>query len=364
MAKKSVFSKRFSMKKKLVIIFGLLIMAAGFVEGIFAIHTARKAVTEKVETHLIDKAKDTAEIVDGRISTFLQLLEGIAKEPILKDPTVSYHEKVDYLQSETDSNEKIEQLNLYGLSGVRTDGDGTVVDVHDRDWFKAASAGNKFISEPILSRSLNKVVIIFALPLYDNNKNKLGVLNCVVDAKHLSNIISDIVVGKTGFCYILGLTGTTIATKDFEIVERMENVEHEAKSNPKFTSLAAFTKVAVKNNKPSVEFYEYNGIRKISSYAKMKTTGWTVIINAPVNEFMGTVNTLRTSLIGIGIIIFLAAQLIAFFIARTIVSPIRIAVSALQNISQGEGDLTACLPIRGNDEITDLSEYFNKLFQR
>ena len=33
---------------------------------------------------------------------------------------------------------------------------------------------------------------------------------------------------------------------------------------------------------------------------------------------------------------------------------------ALKNIAQGEGDLTVRLPVIGNDEVTDLSEYFNE----
>jgi len=41
-------------------------------------------------------------------------------------------------------------------------------------------------------------------------------------------------------------------------------------------------------------------VKKIASYATMKTTDWTVVINAPKEEFMGTINSLRLSMIGIG----------------------------------------------------------------
>ncbi|MGP1428535.1 MAG: methyl-accepting chemotaxis protein, partial [Treponema sp.] len=86
--------KRFSIRNKLIIIFGLLILVACLTLGILAVRTARKAVTEKVEAHLIDKATDTAEIIDGRVNAFWQFLEGIARMPILIDPTASYKEKV------------------------------------------------------------------------------------------------------------------------------------------------------------------------------------------------------------------------------------------------------------------------------
>ncbi|UTY32129.1 methyl-accepting chemotaxis protein [Treponema putidum] len=357
-------TKRFSLFSKFMAIFGLLILIISIILSFFSIRIARKAVIEKVETHLIDKAADTAEIVDGRISIFFQVLEDIAQEPILKDPAVSYQEKTKYLEKAVSSNEKIEQLNLYGLSGVRTTNDGTIVDVHDREWFKSASAGNKFISEPLLSRSLNKFTIILALPLYDNNHNMLGVLNCVVDAKHLSNLISDIVVGKTGYCFIIGSTGTIVALQDFDKVTNMVNILKMSETDKSLESLASFEKTALENNTSSVGFYEYEGVSKIASYATMKTTNWKVIINAPVNEFMKTVNSLRLSLMGLTAIILVGAFILIYFDTRYIIKPIKKVVNALKNIAHGEGDLTVRLPINGNDEITDLSEYFNQTISK
>ena len=78
--------KRFSIRYKLILIFGLLIALASLVEGLLAVRTARKAVTEKVEAHLIDKAADIATIIEGRITAFWQFLEGIARMPALVDP--------------------------------------------------------------------------------------------------------------------------------------------------------------------------------------------------------------------------------------------------------------------------------------
>ena len=65
---------RFSLRKKLILIFGILIAAAGIIEIVFAVVIARKAVTEKIEAHLIDKANDTAEIINGRVTSLLQFV--------------------------------------------------------------------------------------------------------------------------------------------------------------------------------------------------------------------------------------------------------------------------------------------------
>jgi len=83
-----------------VVIFGLLVFAAITILGVLATKIARKAVIEKVETHLIDKASDVAEIIDGRISAFLQFLEGIARMPAFRDTEISYTEKTRLLDKE------------------------------------------------------------------------------------------------------------------------------------------------------------------------------------------------------------------------------------------------------------------------
>ena len=110
-------------------------------------------------------------------------------------------------------------------------------------------------------------------------------------------------------------------------------------------------------------FYWYKRL-DIAAFARIKSSNWSVIISAPADEFMGTVNTLRTSMIGIDIVILLAALIIVYFVARAMVRPVQTVVSALQNIAQGEGDLTVRLPVHGNDEVTDLSEYFNETIEK
>ncbi len=356
--------KRFSIKSKLLIIFGLLIALSTFILGFLALQISKKAVKEKIEAHLVDKASDTAEIIDGRITAMFQFLEGLARMPILIDPTASYKEKVAQLTKEAAVNEKIEQLNLYDLSGVRTTSDGKTVSVVDREWFQAACTGKNFASEPLLSRSLNKLVIVLAVPVYDNNRKISGILNCVIDGMWLSDQIDDIVVGKTGVCYIIGKTGITIADPDSEVVKNQENSAEKAKSDSSYTSIAAFEKRAMTETKPGTGYFYWYKRLDIAAFAPMKTTGWPVIISAPANEFMGTIQALRFSMYIIGIIILAIALVIVFFTAAAIVKPIGVTVEALRNIAQGDGDLTVRLPIHGNDEVTDLSQYFNQTIEK
>ena len=211
--------KCFSMRNKLLIIFGLLVALATIIEGLLAIQTARKAVTEKIETHLIDKAADTAEIIDGRITAFWQFLEGIARLPLLSDTSLSNAEKIKRLQKEATFNTDIFELDFSELDGTVHSIDG---DAHigDREWFQTARSGKPFISEPLISRTTQKLIQIIAVPIYDNNRQIVGVLSADINGLWLSEQIKDIVVGQTGYAFILGSTGTNIAHKNTDLVEQ------------------------------------------------------------------------------------------------------------------------------------------------
>ncbi len=56
--------------------------------------------------------------------------------------------------------------------------------------------------------------------------------------------------------------------------------------------------------------------------------------------------------------------IVTVFIQVILIKPLNKTVAGLQNIAQGEGDLTARLPVKGNDEITDLSNYFNETIKK
>ena len=353
--------KRFSLRYKLILIFGLLIAAASIVEIVLAVRTARKAVTEKVEAHLIDKATDVAEIIDGRITALFQFIGGVARMPALRDNSLLFGQRAKLLAKEAENNSKIEYFALCDLEGQRYDPvSGKQTFIGDRNWFKAAVKGTNFISEPLLSRVTNKLQFILAVPIKDDHNAIIGVLSAAIPGNILSQEIGDIVVGQTGYCYILGLTGTTIAHKNFDLVTSQDNILNNAKTNNELTSLATFTQHALEIDESELGYYEYKGEKFIASYATIKITDWTVILRASVHEFMGTVKSLRISMIGIGVIILVIALIIVYFVARAMVKPVQTVVSALQNIAQGEGDLTVRLPIHGNDEVTDLSEYFNE----
>ena len=352
--------KRFSLRNKLMIVFGLLILAVGLTLGILAVRTASKAVTEKVETHLIDKATDTAEIVQGRVTALFQFMQGISRMPVFVNETTSFAEKMTALQKEVAFNTVLHEAVITDAHGSMYTKTGTTISVQASDWYQAAVSGKNFISEPQESLTDGRFILTLAVPIYNANHTIIGTIAAGVLAEWLSDAIDDIVVGKTGYCHIINSNGLIVAHKNFDWVTQKFNGAEKGEQDASFASYGKFIKSILNAEKSAIGFYDYGENRYIASYAKIAATGRIVIINAPVSEFMGTVAVLRASLLGIGVIILVIALVVVFFVAQAMVKPIGVTVEALKNIAQGEGDLTVRLPIHGNDEITDLSEYFNE----
>lgn len=350
--------KRGSLRTEMMLAFGLLLLAACLTLGILAVRTASNGITEKVQIHLIDKATDTAEIIDGRINAFWQFLEGIARMPAFRDPTISYSEKSRLLDNEAAFNDQILDLNIADRKGLLYTSDGRATDISNLAWYKGSNGGQKYFSEPFMSPILKRLVMAVIVPVIDNNNNHIASLVAIIPGIWLTDAIDDIVVGQTGYCYILGEIGSTIAHKNTELVTKAANAAEMAKTDASLRELAAFQKMAVEIDEPSVGYYEYKGETVIASYATMKTTDWTIIIDAPKDEFMGMVDTLRISIIITAIFILLISLVIVYFIARVMVRPVQNSIPLLAKIA--DGDFTVRLPVRGNNEITGMFEHLNE----
>ena len=352
--------KRFSIRFKLILIFGLLIAIASLVEGLLAIRTARKAVTEKVETHLIDKAADTTEIIQGRVTALFQFLQGISRMPVFTNETASFTEKMAALQKEVAVNTVLHEAVITDAHGSMYTKTGAAISVRNAEWYQIAMSGKNFMSEPQESLTDGRLILTIAVPIYNAEHTIIGTIAAGVLAEWLSDQIDDIVVGQTGYCHIVDSNGLIIAHKNFDWVTQKFNGAVKGKQDAAYASYGQFIQSILNTEKSAVGFYEYGGHQYIASYAKVAATGRIVIITAPYNEFMGTVNALRASMIGIGVIILVIALIIVSLVAGMMVKPIKTVVSVLKNIAQGEGDLTVRLPVHGNDEITDMAEYFNE----
>ncbi|MDH5218823.1 MAG: methyl-accepting chemotaxis protein, partial [Gammaproteobacteria bacterium] len=82
------------------------------------------------------------------------------------------------------------------------------------------------------------------------------------------------------------------------------------------------------------------------------------------SSYVSLMATSRNATLFVGLLALVIGMIIAFFISRSIVRPINQTVEALEDIAQGDGDLTRRLPVKGKTEICLLSGAFNRFVEK
>ena len=88
---------------------------------------------------------------------------------------------------------------------------------------------------------------------------------------------------------------------------------------------------------------------------------WTFISTTALSVFTADAKRALIATVIQYVLILLAVIVVLYLlVGRYVSKPLQFTSGALKNIAQGDGDLTVRLPVRGNDEIAELSEYFNE----
>ena len=325
---------------------------------------AKKAVLEKIDAHLIDKAENTAEIINGRIIALFEYAEGIARSQTLRSSSTSKEEIINFLKAEASYNSDIKLMCFVDKTGICYLDGNKMLSLGGRQWFLQSISGKHYISSPYVSKADSSLVITASVPIYDDGGQIVGVLMCDISGMWLSEKIKDLVIGKTGVCYIINDAGITIADPDEEVVRSQESSIEKAKTDASYKGIAELERKAMSESTTGLGYFDWDNHSEIAAFAKIKQTGWTIIVSAPSIEFLDTINTLQYTMFILGILVLIVALPIVYFVARGIVKPIKRTVDALKGIAEGDGDLTVRLLLQGNDEIADLALYFNETIEK
>ncbi|MET0018227.1 methyl-accepting chemotaxis protein [Oscillibacter sp.] len=247
------------------------------------------------------------------------------------------------------------QGNILSLDG-KSIFDGT--DFSDREYFQQAKAGKAWVSDPLVSRVTGEMTIVVAAPIWKDgvpNSTVTGVVYFVPQETFLNDIVTEIHVSENGGAYMLNKNGITIAHKDMDVVKNQENTAEDAKTDSSLAALAALEK-KMANGESGFGQYTYNGVTKFLSYAPIGgTDGWSIGVNAPVGDFMGSTYQgvlLTVILIAITII---TSILIAIRVAKGIGDPVARCTARLELLAQG--DLKSPVPeVRSRNETKRLAE--------
>lgn len=321
-----------SIKSKLVLYLGILIVIICIGLSVVSYINSSNALLSNLSKTLPSIAEQTASSIQGRLEGKLNTLEAIAERPEIKDINNSWENKMSILLDEGKRIGSI-KMGIVDKNGDAQNTDGNTANIKDRIFFQKALSGKSNVSDPIISKTDGSVVVVYAVPIKDNNNQIIGVLIETQDGNDLSKLTNKIKVGETGYAFMIKKDGTNIASTDKNKVINMHNPVEEAKTNP---SLRAIADIEIKMGNGETGMGEYfSGAEKYVGYAPVEGTEWSVGVIVLKSEILSELNTLKICAVLVSLMFLLIGFVIIYIISNNITEGIKSASKHLDLLANG-----------------------------
>jgi methyl-accepting chemotaxis protein B len=354
-----IMLKRFPLKARLSLTFGLLFTVSMVTINFISVRSSRLALERQAASHLITLAENQATIFEQTyIEKFRIQMETLARGSVVSNPNTPLSEKIEILKSEAEIAKKDGCLRMIvtDAQGNAYRTDGTTANAKNFEWFQKSIQGEFFLSTPYPSYKDGSLVCTIAAPIYGRDKAIIGTIATVYDGLKIYETIRNIKIGESGEVYILDKDGVTIADHDVALIYSQENAYVKSQSDKELESIGRFEHTAVQSTTSGSGSYKYKGAIKDAAYAKISTTGWTLITTDYRQKYMVAIRLI----IIIDTILVILVVCIIFVVSLGLSRALQKTATALKEIAQGTGDLTVSLPVKGKDELTDIARYFNE----
>lgn len=350
-----------SIKTKLILFFGVLLLIICTGLGIVAYMASTSALSSNINESLTQMAMEAGKVVEGGMETQFNALEALAESDWIKSDSLSMNEKLELLKNEVKRSGHINMF-IADLNGNLRNTKGESTNISDREYFIKALSGEKAVSDPIISKIDNSVILVYAVPIKVNDVVN-GILAVTRDGNVLSDFTNDIKFGKNGSAFMINNKGTMIAHKDKNLVIEMDNNFENVKKDPELKNLVALEKQMIEG-KEGVGEYRYKGVTKYMGFSPVQGTTWSLAITSPKSEIMVEVNSLAVTIVIVSILFLAISLVITLLISKSISKPIKTASDYLNVVATG--DFTREIPnelLGMKDETGILANAINTMQQ-
>lgn len=254
------------------------------------------------------------------------------------------------------NNKDVERISLVDIRGnIISDSDKPSIgkSLVEQTYHSVSSSGGLAISETIKSEISGQAVTVFTSPIKGEDKygQSLGYVAVSVYADSFSKYMQDVNVSnsKSSYAYLIDEKGKMLYHKTKEKIGK--DVENEA-----IKTIVDMVKKGQKVDAGTAN-YDFEGVKKFSSYGIIPVTNWTLVITGDMNEIRQPVNQMTKIILIIAFLVSLFSILIGAIVSRVIVNPltkVTLLVDKTSKLDLSEDEGIESL-IRANDEIGTIS---------
>ncbi|MDR2587980.1 MAG: methyl-accepting chemotaxis protein [Spirochaetales bacterium] len=321
--------------------------------GMVALFFAADIVQDTAKSSLRNQAELGADLIQTMFRSYVLMLQELAANPNVQ--TMDWEIQRKTLIAEAARMDFLE-FGVVSFDGtVRYAIDGSSSNLGDRDYVKEALSGQLAVSDVLISRHINKPVVMCAVPILSGGKVS-GALIARQSAYLLSDATKRVKLGTTGYSYMVNQAGTFIAHQNQDLVLQQVNAIAQAKTDPSYESLAMSIETALKEHS-GITQYRYNDKDMFVGYMPMKEFNWILMVAITYDELMAGVNKLRFIifvLIGTAVLV---GAVLSVLLGHSVAKPVIKMIPTLKAVAGG--NLTERLCVNSQDEIGIMSEQFN-----
>ncbi len=245
-------------------------------------------------------------------------------------------------------------------------------DSRTRPWYTTAvKAGEPIWTEIYQDLVLPRLYITTSRPVYDKEKNLLGVSGIDLSLEDINSFLLNLKVGKSGKTFIIERTGELVAqsTEENSFISQGDTAKRIEASDSSNLLIKATGKYLEEQfgdltqiKKTTKLDFELDGERQfvqVQPYEDSYGLDWLIVVVVPEAEFMAEINANTHTTIGLCIGALIIATVIGILTSRWITQPIFRLSAAARAIASGKLDQKVEL---GNvKELNILARSFNKM---
>lgn len=358
-----VHKRRYSIGTRLrVILIGMFIFSFGLILAVVHVRINKTAAREEIES--------IKTIARGKANEIGEWLAGT------NNMLQAYSETAEMKSDDWDVIQPL-LINAYNrmadsrylfLAYVRANGEGWTskgkyLDARPLPYFKPIIQENQdfYITNPFVGATTNAALIIIGNGIKDAEGKNQGIMIAGVDGTSISSIAEKINIGGTGYGVIVDNTGIFVAYPDVEQVMKLNIKDLD---NQGFTGMTTIGNEMIQGIE-NIRTFTHRGETYFMVYSPIPNSPhWSLGIIISSKYVNRLTVTIVKNLIPYLIALMLLIAIVSLLITGKISKALKQTSYMLQEIAQGDGDLTVALPVRGNDELTDIADYFNQTIKK
>lgn len=219
-----------------------------------------------------------------------------------------------------------------------------------RGWYTENINKDGLITTPAYMTLTTKVAVFSIVSAVKSRSGeRIGVVGVDVALNALTDLINNIKIGKTGFAMLVQGDGTILANPQNPDLNFKKMAE---------SGIQAFVELDKVDS--GVAVLNWNDTDYMAYVHTSPELGWKLIGIIETVEVAAAAKQTITTLVIIGLALFVVFIILAYLLANAIVRPIQGASAMVNDIAEGEGDLTRRLEIRHKNEVGELADGFNR----